>query len=183
MEKDVSVIESGVFLPLFSFICPPFSSSFCFFCLIKREYLIWLRFKIVQLNIIDLQRLLDIESHVCWDIFWGLALFTACLKWKCLRFSDVIYQACHPKITGALPVLVLEQQCSWTTNHQKLPLTNNPEVFMCVNEEAEGMAFVCEIDVVCPSKYVSILLKRLVTDICCVLDADKSGPPSKTGLH
>ncbi len=54
---------------------------------------------------------------------------------------------------------------------------------MCVNEEAEGMAFVCEIDVVCPSKYVAILLKRLVTDICCVLDADKSGPPSKTGLH
>lgn len=36
---------------------------------------------------------------------------------------------------------------------------------MCVKEEAEGMAFVCEIDVVCPSKYVAILLKRLVTDI------------------
>lgn len=56
---------------------------------------------------------------------------------------------------------------------------------MCVREEAEGMAFVCEIDVECPSKYVAILLNRLVmvTGICCVLYADKSGLPLKTGLH
>lgn len=53
---------------------------------------------------------------------------------------------------------------------------------MCVREEAEGMAFVCEIDVECPSKYVAILLNRLVmvTGICCVLYADKSGLPLKT---
>ncbi len=51
---------------------------------------------------------------------------------------------------------------------------------MCVEEEAEGMTFVCETDAVCPAKYVAILLKRLVTDYGVFW---MSGPPSKTGLH
>lgn len=120
--------------------------------------------------IIDLTRLLDINTEVYWDTFWGFVIFTACLKWKCLRLIDVIFQACHPKITGTLPVLVLEQQCSWTTNHQELPLTNSTEVFMCVRKKTEGITFEREINAVCPPKYVAIQLKRL-NSICYVWDS------------